>query len=64
MAITEAQKRASANWNKKHLATLGCTVVKDKADAFKAKCKSNGMTVNAVLVQFIESYINEESPEN
>lgn len=64
MPISEAQKRAAAKWNKENLRTLGCSVGKDTAKAFKAKCHAQGLTVNAVLVQFVESYISGESPEN
>lgn len=64
MAVSEAQKRATAKWNKEHLSTLGCTILKEKADLFKAKCKENGVTVNTALVQFVESYIKEESPDD
>lgn len=63
MALTESRKRANAKWNKQHLGTLGCTISKDKAEAFKEKCKANGLTVNAVLVQFVNEYLEEESTE-
>ena len=64
MQITEARKRASAKWNKENLRTLGCTIGKDTAEAFKAKCKAQGLTVNAVLVQFVNEYLKEESTED
>ena len=63
MAISEARKRATAKWNKENLATLGCTVSKETAQAFKEKCNANGLTVNAVLVQFVNKYLKEETTE-
>lgn len=63
MALTESRKRANAKWNKENLRTLGCTVSKETAEAFKAKCNANGLTVNAVLVQFVNEYLKEETTE-
>lgn len=64
MALPEYRKRANANWNAKNLSTLGCTIRKDKADAFRKICESKGLKVNAVLSEFVDNYIKENSPEN
>ena len=61
--VSESKKRANAEWNKKNLATLGCTVRKDKAELFKELCELNGTKVNSVLKEFVESYIKENNPE-
>ena len=64
MSLTESRKRANAKWNKENLRTLGCTIGKDTAEAFKDKCEAQGLTVNAVLVQFVNEYLKEESTED
>lgn len=57
MPVSESQKRATAKWNGENLITLACSVRKEKAKAFQQKCKDNGMTVNAVLQQFVDEYL-------
>lgn len=68
MAVSEAQKRAKAKWNKANLTILACNVYKSKAEEFKAACKAAGTTPNAVLYEAVENFIkehpiNEDAPE-
>lgn len=57
--ISEAQKRASNKYNKEHMATLGCKVTKEQAQAFKEHCKNKNSTTNKVLRDFVLDCIQE-----
>ena len=59
MAISEAQKKASAKYHKENIASLACRVRKEQADKFKAYCKSIDKTSNAVLREYVLECINE-----
>lgn len=60
MAPTEAQKRASAKYQKENIASLACRVKKDQADKFKAYCENIGKTSNAVLRDYVLDCIGEK----
>ena len=57
MPLSEAQKKATAKWQKENMATVGCKLRKEEAEAFKAACSANGVKPNAVLKEFILDYI-------
>lgn len=59
MAISEAQKKASAKYHKENIASLACRVKKEQAEKFKAFCANQGKTSNAVLREFVLECINE-----
>ena len=59
MAISEAQKKASAKYHKENIASLACRVRKEQADKFKVYCQSIGKTSNAVLREYVLECINE-----
>ena len=59
MAISEAQKKASAKYHKENIASLACRVKKEQAEKFKAFCTNQGKTSNAVLREFVLECINE-----
>ena len=59
MAVTEAQKRASAKYQEKTIASLACRVKKEQAEKFKAYCAAKGRTSNAVLREFVMACIGE-----
>lgn len=59
MAISEAQKKASAKYHKENIASLACRVKKEQAEKFKAFCVNQGKTSNAVLREFVLECINE-----
>lgn len=64
MAPTEAQKRAADKYNREHMATLGCKVTKEQAQAFKEHCQSKGSTTNKVLRDFVlDSISSPNSPD-
>jgi len=59
MSPTEAQKRASAKYQEKNIASLACRVKKEHAEKFKAYCAEQGKTSNAVLREFVMKCIGE-----
>lgn len=60
MSPSDAQKRAANKYNLEHMATLGCKVRKEQAEAFKQYCKDNGKTSNTVLKEYVLSCIGED----
>ena len=60
MSPTEAQKRAADKYNREHMATLGCKVTKEQAQAFKEHCQNKGSTTNKVLRDFVIDCISTE----
>ena len=61
MAPSEAQKRASAKYQEKNIASLACRVKKEQAEKFKAYCVEQGKTSNAVLREFVMQCIGEDT---
>lgn len=55
--ISDSQKKASAKWDKENMTVLACKVRREVADKFKAACKSEDTTSNAVLQQAVNDYI-------
>lgn len=60
MSPSEAQKKASNKYNLEHMATLGCKVKKEQAEAFKEYCYSQGKTSNTVLKDYVLSCLEEQ----
>ena len=60
MATSEAQKRASAKYQEKNIASLACRVKKEQAEKFKEYCVRQGKTSNAVLREFVMQCIGEQ----
>ncbi len=50
---SEAQKAASAKYQKEHIASIACRLKKEQAEAFKRYCTEQGKTPNAVLREFV-----------
>ena len=63
MALSAAQKKASAKYDREHIATLGCRVKREDAEAFKAYCERNGKTTNSALKEFVLSCIGQSQKE-
>lgn len=59
--VTEAQKKASAKWDKENMVVLACKVKRETAELFKAACAAQGTTSNAVLQQAVKAYL-EQAP--
>lgn len=60
MAPTEAQKRASAKYQRENIASLACRVKREQAEKFKAYCLNLGKTSNAVLRDYVLDCIGEK----
>jgi hypothetical protein len=63
VAASEAQKRASAKYQEKNIASLACRVKKEQAEKFKAYCAEQGKTSNAVLREFVMKCIGEDAAQ-
>ena len=63
MAPSEAKKKASNKYNLEHMATLGCKVKKEQAEAFKEYCSKQGKTSNTVLKEYVLECIDEKNGE-
>lgn len=62
MTPSEAQKRASAKYQEKNIASLACRVKKEHAEKFKEYCAEKGKTSNAVLKEYVLECIGETDP--
>ena len=60
MSPTEAQRRASAKYQRENIASLACRVKKEQAEKFKAYCTGKGQTPNAVLRDYVLDCIGEK----
>lgn len=63
MAPSDAQKKASAKYQKENIASLACRVRKDQADKFKEYCAEKGKTSNAVLREYVLDCISEKEAD-
>lgn len=63
MAPTDAQKKASAKYQKENIASLACRVKKEQAEKFKTYCAEQGKTSNAVLREYVLECIKESETE-
>ena len=63
MPVSEAQKKASAEYQRKNIVSLACRVRKEQAEQFKEYCDGNGKTTNAVLKEFVLSCIGQSRKE-
>lgn len=64
MSPTEAQRRASAKYQRENIASLACRVKKEQAEKFKAYCTDLGKTSNAVLKDYVLDCIGEQDSKN
>ena len=58
--VSDAQKKASAKWDKENMVVLACKVKRETAEQFKAACAAQGTTSNAVLQQAVKAYLEEQ----
>lgn len=62
--VSDAQKKASAKWDKENMVVLACKVKRETAEQFKAACAAQGTTSNAVLQQAVKAFLDEHpAPE-
>ena len=60
MAVSDAQKKAAAKWDKENMTTLGCKVKKSEAEQLKSYAKEQGTTANSLLKNFVLSSIQRD----
>ena len=60
MPVSEAKRKANQKWDAENMTVIGCKVRKDVAEAFKAECKRRGTTVNAVFLQAMRDFMENE----
>ena len=63
MAPSDAQKKASAKYQKENIASLACRVKKEQAEKFKEYCAEQGKTSNSVLREYVLYCIKESDTE-
>lgn len=63
MALTEAKRKANNKYIAANMTVLGCKIRKDKAEQFKAACKTAGTTPNAVFTGAIDDFMSEHGEE-
>lgn len=61
---SEAQKAASAKYQREHIASVACRLKKEQAEAFKRYCEAQGKTPNAVLREFILECIESDAKKS
>ena len=61
LSPTEAQKRASAKYQRENISSLACRVKKEQAEKFKEYCIGQGKTSNAVLRDYVLECIGEKA---
>ncbi len=59
MPVPESKRKANNKWDAANMTVLGCKIRKDKAERFKAACKQNGTTPNAVFSAAIAKFMAE-----
>lgn len=57
MALTNAKRKANNKYIATNMTVLGCKVRKEKAEQFKAACKSAGTTPNAVFTTAMDTFM-------
>ena len=57
--LTEKQKKSRNKWDAANMTVLGCKVRRDKAEQFKAACKKNGTSPNAIFLAAMEKFMEE-----
>ena len=59
MGLSESKRRANNEWDAANMTVLGCKVRRDRAEQFKAACKKNGTSPNAIFMAAMEKFMEE-----
>ena len=59
MGLSESKRRAHNKWDAANMTVLGCKVRRDRAEQFKAACKKNGTSPNAIFMAAMEKFMEE-----
>ena len=58
--MVSPKKRAANNkWDLENMTILGCKVRKDYAEKVREKARERGNTVNAILKEALDRYLNQ-----
>ena len=57
--MTDAQRRAHQKWDRANNTVLSCKLRKEEAEAFKAACREDGTSPNAVFLNALRSYMRD-----
>lgn len=58
--ISDNKRRSNNKYDSAHYTTIAAKIRNEEANKFKEYCKRRGMTVNAVISEFVLSCISEE----
>lgn len=58
--VRTSQKKARDKWDAENMATIGCKLKKEYADAFKAYATQQGTTVSRLIKEFVLDTIRRE----
>ncbi len=53
LSVSEKKKASNAKWDSANMATVGCRLRKEQAEAFREYCKVQGMTSNTALKNYV-----------
>ncbi len=53
MSISEKKKASNAKWDSVNMATVGCRLRREQAEAFREYCKVQGMTSNTAFKNYV-----------
>lgn len=59
MTISDSKKTANAKWDAAHMTNIACRVTREKAQQFREACRSQGTNPNAVLLAYINRFIEK-----
>lgn len=63
MAVSEKKKISNARWDKENMAIISVKMRDRVKGAFREACEQNGTTMNAVLLETIRKYIEQNRKE-
>ncbi len=60
MPVSEKKKASNAKWDSANMATVGCRLRKEQAEAFREYCKVQGVTSNTALKNYVLECLKAE----
>lgn len=58
--VSPAKRKSNNKWDKENMVVLSCKVRKEYADRVRACCAANGDTVNSILREALDAYLEEK----
>lgn len=62
--LTQAKAAANRKWDKANMVNLCCRVRKDYAERVRQACQDRGDTVNAVIKEALDRYLEQIDGES